>query len=322
MIRAPADLEALRAGGKQALARALTALETTAGETGLPDPATLALLDTAWADPTGRVIGLTGPPGVGKSTLTDALLQRFRGEGLRVGVIAVDPSSLITGGALLGDRTRIRTDPEGEATFVRSFAARDRLGGLSDQAFAAAVLMRAVHDRVIVESVGIGQSEADIGLVADTLVLCVQPGSGDSLQFMKAGIMELPDVVAVTKADTGSAARRARADVEGAIGLFERRSQWSVPVVPVSAVTGEGLDDLVAAVDAHGAYMGEADRLAERRDRQALDWMRDGVRQRFGAYGSKRMNSLSLEPDASAPFRALAEIIARIMPGPDPKQSR
>lgn len=113
----------------------------------------------------------------------------------------VDPSSQVTGGALLGDRTRIRTRPGDEDAFVRSLAARDRLGGLSDHAVAAALVMRAVYDRVIVETVGIGQSEADIGLIADTLVLCVQPGSGDSLQFMKAGIMELPDIICITKSD-------------------------------------------------------------------------------------------------------------------------
>ena len=134
-------------------------------------------------------------------------------------MIAVDPSSRRTGGALLGDRARIATDPEDRGVFVRSMAARDRLGGLSDQTVAAMVLMRAIYDLVLVESVGIGQSEADISFVADTVLLCVQPGSGDSLQFMKAGVTELPDVVAVTKADM-EAARRTRADVEGALTLY------------------------------------------------------------------------------------------------------
>ncbi|MCC0018808.1 MAG: methylmalonyl Co-A mutase-associated GTPase MeaB, partial [Rhodobiaceae bacterium] len=125
------SLADLRAGGKSALARALTALETGLDPAGAPDAETAALLDAACADPEGTVIGLTGPPGVGKSTLTGALLSRYRAAGLGVGVIAVDPSSQITGGALLGDRTRIRTSPEDDRAFVRSLAARDRLGGLS-----------------------------------------------------------------------------------------------------------------------------------------------------------------------------------------------
>ncbi|HXW31173.1 MAG TPA: methylmalonyl Co-A mutase-associated GTPase MeaB, partial [Xanthobacteraceae bacterium] len=207
-------LEELRAGEKRALARALAAIETEAGSEALA-----ALLDQACAAPRAHVLGVTGPPGVGKSTLTSHLIGRARGRGATVGVIAVDPSSRRTGGALLGDRARIATDPTDRGIYVRSMAARDRLGGLSDQTIAAMVLMRAIYDCVVVETVGIGQSEADISFVADTLLLCIQPGSGDSLQFMKAGIMELPDIVAVTKADLGDPARRAKADVEGALGL-------------------------------------------------------------------------------------------------------
>src|SRR5262245_47715472 len=228
------ELSLLKTGDKRAIARALAAIETEAESEPLA-----ALLDTACADARAHVIGLTGPPGVGKSTLTNALLARARARGETVGVIAVDPSSRRTGGALLGDRARITTDPEDRGVFVRSMAARDRLGGLSDQAVAAMVLMRAIYDLVLVESVGIGQSEADISFVADTVLLCVQPGSGDSLQFMKAGVTELPDVVAVTKADMAEAARRTRADVEGALTLYtgERRAA----VVLVAASRREGL---------------------------------------------------------------------------------
>ena len=144
-------------------------------------------------------------------------------------------------------------------------AARDRLGGLSDQTVAAMVLMRAIYDLVLVESVGIGQSEADISFVADTVLLCVQPGSGDSLQFMKAGVTELPDVVAVTKADMVEAARRTRADVEGALTLYSE--QRRAPVVLVAAARGEGLDELDKALADHRAWLTEDERLARKRAR-------------------------------------------------------
>ena len=154
-----------------------------------------------------HVVGLTGPPGVGKSSLCAALVAAWREAGKTVGVIAVDPSSRRSGGALLGDRVRIVPIPTTRASFVRSMAARDRLGGLADQTLAAMVLMRALFDLVLIETVGVGQSETDVAGVADTVVFCVQPGSGDSLQFMKAGIVEIPHVIAVTKADLGARGR-------------------------------------------------------------------------------------------------------------------
>src|SRR5882724_9820824 len=214
MDKALPDLATLKTGDKRLIARALAAIEIEANTDALAD-----LLDAACVAARAHVIGLTGPPGVGKSTLTNVLVARARARGETVGVIAVDPSSRRTGGALLGDRARIATDPEDRGVFVRSMAARDRLGGLSDQTVAAMVLMRAIYDLVLIESVGIGQSESDISIVADTMVLAVQPASGDSLQFMKAGVMELPDIVVVTKADMGEAARRARADLSGALTL-------------------------------------------------------------------------------------------------------
>ena len=301
-------LAALRAGGKPAMARALSALETGFDPLALPDADMVALLDAAAADPLGHVIGLTGPPGVGKSTLTGSLLARSRQAGLSVGVIAVDPSSQITGGALLGDRTRIRTAPDDAQAFVRSLAARDRLGGLSDIAVAAAILMRAAYDRVIVETVGIGQSEADIGLVADTLVLCVQPGSGDALQFMKAGIMELPDIIAVTKADMGASARRACADVEGALGLVAAGGGWKVPVVAVSAASGEGFGDLLSAIDAHRGWLEREGRLDARRDAQALAFIRDCLRTRHGRIGLRRVSDRIVAHDTHTPFAAVARL--------------
>ncbi len=290
----PASIAAVRAGGKRAVAAALAAIETAAGT-----PELAAFLDAAMAEAKGDTLGLTGPPGVGKSTLTNALVSAWRKAGENVGVIAVDPSSRRTGGALLGDRARISTDPADRGVFVRSMAARDRLGGLSDQTVAAMVVMRAVYDHVLIESVGIGQSEADVAMVADTVVLCIQPGSGDSLQFMKAGVMELPDVIAVTKADMGPPAQRAKADVEGALTLVAREAGgWVAPVVLVSSTTGEGLDALAEAIAAHRAHLAEGRRVA-RRAAQQRHWVEEALRTRFGHQG---LAAVAARIDGARPF--------------------
>ncbi|WP_417689967.1 methylmalonyl Co-A mutase-associated GTPase MeaB [Roseibium sp.] len=305
------SLDDIRKGGKLALSRMLTRLETEA------ETAEVAgFLDEACTNGAGLVLGLTGPPGVGKSTLTDALIRNYRSSGLSVAVLAIDPSSQFTGGALLGDRTRLQTDPDDAAVFVRSMAARDRLGGLSDHAIAAIAMLRAVVDRVIVESVGIGQSEGDLVQACDTLLLCIQPGSGDSLQFMKAGIMELPDVVAVTKADMGASARRAASDVAGALSLSRQmQTGWRVPVCEVSARTGQGLDDLVAAVSDHGEFMDRTGALVPKRLRQQGHWLRDMVRTRFGTAGLetvvKQLSETSVQPFGT--YRRIAlELSARL----------
>ena len=299
------SLSSVRSGGKAALARALAALEER------PDaPEVEALLSEAHAAPTAHVVGLTGPPGVGKSTLMNALIRSWRTSGRTVGVIAVDPSSRRSGGALLGDRTRLTTDPEDRGLFVRSMAARDRLGGLAGLTVAAMVLMRAVYDVVLIETVGVGQSETDVVRVADTVVFCVQPGSGDSLQFMKAGIAEIPHVVCVTKADMGEAARRARSDVLGALSLAgadEVEAGWEIPVLMVSSMQGQGVADLVAALDEHRALLDRDGRLAATRLAQARDWLTEAVRERFGREGLRKAGTLSLGAEDS-PFRRLREI--------------
>lgn len=306
-VRRPATIGELAAGGKAALARTLSAIETDGDE-----PAFLHLLDTAVQAGRGRVLGLTGPPGVGKSTLTNALIRAYRGRGESVGVIAVDPSSQITGGALLGDRTRLSTDPEDMGVFVRSMAARDRLGGLSDHAIAAVVLMRAVMDRVIVESVGIGQSEADVAHVADTLALCIQPGSGDSLQFMKAGVMELPDLVLVTKADMGALARRAAADVQGALSLARPAGAALPEVLTVSATAEQGIAEAVAACDAHAARLETSGELDHRRRRQQRHWVEDAVTRRFGTVGRATCDIDAALAGAGGPFTAIARLDAEL----------
>ncbi|KAA5599889.1 ArgK/MeaB family GTPase [Blastochloris sulfoviridis] len=298
-------LSDIAAGGKRALSQALAAIETHAGE-----PALAALLDEACRAARGHVLGLTGPPGVGKSTLTNTLIKHWRGSGETVGVIAVDPSSKRTGGALLGDRARIVTDPEDKGIFVRSMAARDRLGGLSDQTVAAMVMMRAIYDRVLIESVGIGQSETDIAFAVDTVVLCIQPGSGDSLQFMKAGAMEVPDIVAVTKADMGAPAQRAANDVKGALTLYTGHEDWPVPVVLVAAGRGDGLGELTEAIERHRAHLAVGGRLAQRRGAQEAAWVEEGIRAHFGAAGLKAASAI--DAGTAGPFgRELA--IARVL---------
>ena len=296
------DLSTLRSGGKAALARALAQLERA------PDAAeTVALLDAAYAEPTAHVVGMTGPPGVGKSTLMNALIGGWRARGRRVACIAVDPSSRRSGGALLGDRTRLSTDPEDQDIFVRSMAARDRLGGLAALTVSSMVLMRALYDVVLIETVGVGQSETDVVGVADTVLFCVQPGSGDSLQFMKAGIAEIPHVVVVTKADMEQAARRARSDVLGALSLggSDEGDNWQVPVLMVSSMRREGVDDLIAAIDGHRDFLQDDDQLSAVRHAQAEQWLTEAVRERWGREGIARAGDLSL-PAGQSPFHRLA----------------
>jgi LAO/AO transport system kinase len=297
-------LSALAQGRKRDVAYVLSAIEAR----GL-SPDVCALLDDAYGAPKAHVIGLTGPPGVGKSTLIDALLRHWRGAGLRAGVLAVDPSSQRSGGALLGDRIRMRTDPEDAGVFVRSLAARGRLGGLADHAFAATVLMRAIYDRVVVETVGVGQSEADIASVADTVVLGVQPGSGDTLQFMKAGVMEIPHVAVVTKADLGASARTALADMKGALSLgASSPSAWQVPCLTLSATAGEGLAGLLEALQAHHEWLGSEGMSASRRA-QALDWLKAEIRHRYGSEGLAAAADQLHLPVGSGPFALAREVI-------------
>ncbi|MBI1182596.1 MAG: methylmalonyl Co-A mutase-associated GTPase MeaB [Alphaproteobacteria bacterium] len=290
------------------MAAALGAIE------GSPDdPAVIGLLDRAWRAPRAHVIGLTGPPGVGKSTLTGALIRAWRGSGRSVGVIAVDPSSKRSGGALLGDRTRLATDPEDQGIFVRSMAARDRLGGLAGISFAAMVLMRAVYDVVLVETVGVGQSETDVITVADSVVFCIQPGSGDSLQFMKAGIMEVPHVIVVTKADMGQPAVRARADVRGALSLNSAGDGWDVPVLLASASSGAGLEEVVETLDRRRAWLGEGRRLEDARAEQDRHWLAESLRDRFGREGLAALGAaLAEHADGASPFAREAALAATL----------
>jgi LAO/AO transport system kinase len=212
-----------------------------------------ALLEAVGSEPRSHLIGLTGPPGAGKSSLLSALLPLWRDNGRSVAVLAVDPSSKRSGGSLLGDRVRIQHDPRDDGVLIRSTAAGTRLGGLAEATRDAAQALVAAFDVVVVETVGVGQSETDVEELCDTVAVVVQPGSGDTLQFLKAGIMEVPDVLVVTKADMGDAATRARRDLAAALRAIGSRE---TPVVAVSSVPPPtGVEELVEAVDGHRASL-------------------------------------------------------------------
>ena len=308
-------LAPLRAGGKPAMAKALAQIEAMASASD-----TVQLLDAAFRDAKGHVLGITGPPGVGKSTLITGLIKTYRSRGETVGVIAIDPSSSRSGGALLGDRVRLDVDPMDQGVFVRSMAARDRIGGLASITTGAMVIMRAVYDRVIVETVGVGQSETDIATIADTVLFCVQPGSGDSLQYMKAGIAEIPDIALVTKADLGAVAKQTKRDLTSALtatgralGIKEREG-WQVPVLEISAIDFGGIETLCQTIDRHLGHL-KGNVLKESRHRQAETWVRLGIQEAYGREGVRLSQAYltSGEPDAKqSPFDCLHQILGRL----------
>jgi LAO/AO transport system kinase len=298
-----ATLDALASGGKGAMAAALAQIE----EAPVAEE-TLGLLEAAWGATRAHVIGITGAPGVGKSTLSACLLRAWLGAGERVGVIAVDPSSRSSGGALLGDRLRLAVEPD-PGLFIRSMAARDRLGGLAPDTVAAATLMRAIYDRVLIETVGVGQSETDIAIAADTVLLCLQPGSGDLVQFMKAGIVEVPDAIAVTKADFGAPASRTLREARAALRAEGGGAgdEWGVPVLATSASTGAGIDTLLTEIERHRDWLESDGRLAQRRHERAQQWLKAELRDRFGTEGLGRLGLVHLDVGCS-PFSRLREL--------------
>ncbi|MGH3022769.1 MAG: methylmalonyl Co-A mutase-associated GTPase MeaB [Gaiellaceae bacterium] len=251
-------VEGVRGGDRRALARAITLVESS-------DRLAYELIRELYPE-TGRayVVGVTGPPGVGKSSLLSALVRHVRAEGKTVGVISVDPSSPFTKGALLGDRIRLADhflDPE---VFIRSMGTRGHLGGLAEATLQAALVLDAAgKDFVFVETVGTGQSEVEVIGIADTVLLVLMPGSGDSIQALKAGIMEIPDVIAVNKRDH-PAAKTMVAEVRSILTLDPERDRRP-PIVLTEAVRGEGVDELWEKIAGHRAQLEESGTLAERR---------------------------------------------------------
>jgi LAO/AO transport system kinase len=251
-------VEGIRGGDRRALARAISLIEDG-------DPLAYELVREVYPE-TGRsyVVGMTGPPGVGKSSLLSAILRHVRALDRTVGVITVDPSSPFTAGALLGDRIRLSDHFLDPSVFIRSMGTRGHLGGLAEATLQAALVLDAAgKDLVFVETVGTGQSEVEVIGIADTVVLALMPGSGDSIQALKAGIMEIPDVIVVNKRDH-PAAKTMVNEVRSILSLGEEED-WRPPIVLTEAVRGEGIDDLWARIEEHRSHLEQNGLLAERR---------------------------------------------------------
>ncbi len=311
-------LDGLSKGERSAISRALNLVDDQR-----PDrrEAALCLLDALerGGEGSGALrVGLTGAPGAGKSTLMNALVEELRRRNRTVGIVAVDPSSQRSGGALLGDRMRLGAQAREPGVFLRSMAARDRLGGLADATWASVSILSACFDSVFVETVGVGQSEAEVAALVDTLVFVAQPGAGDMLQFMKAGLMELPDVFAVNKADQGPAAERTRGELLSGLDLSRdtaaKEDRWSAPVLLTSAAERTGIGELVDAIDAHRATLEASGRLAAGRARSREALVLGALARRYGSFGIDRIGGARAiaERVQQAPGRSAVRLLDEI----------
>ena len=257
--------QVLGEGNARDIARAITAVEN-ASPTGREILEQLPL-------PTAHVIGLTGPPGVGKSTSTSALVTELRKSGRRVAVLAVDPSSPFSKGALLGDRIRMQAHASDQDVFIRSLAARGHLGGLTETTLdVISVLNAAGYDSIILETVGVGQSEIDIASAADTTIVITAPGMGDGIQAAKAGILEIADIFAVNKADREGADVSVR-ELKSMLSLAPEDTGWIPPVIPTVATTGQGFNELNQSISDHLEYLESSGNIQLRRERRLREYL-------------------------------------------------
>jgi LAO/AO transport system kinase len=301
-------VERLVGGDPRALARAISRSESGVGA---------AIVRSVFAR-TGRAmrVGLTGPPGVGKSTLCGGLVRVARAEGWGVGVISVDPSSPFSRGAILGDRIRLAehfTDPD---VFIRSMASRGHLGGLAGASADALTLMDAFgKDLIVVETVGVGQSEIDIAELADTTIVALQPGSGDSVQLLKAGILEIADIFVINKSDHPMALQLKR-EIKSMMEILEFEG-WVPPIVATQATDGTGIDELWKAVRGHADYLRTSGELARRRHAAFAHQVRVLALGRIGARLDAELeaNGEASEADRDDPYAATERLLHEIAPG-------
>jgi LAO/AO transport system kinase len=290
-------LEAVKNRDKRQIARLISRIENG-------DPGREELLEALYPHTgSAHLVGITGPPGAGKSTLLDALIRHLRREGLTVGVIAVDPTSPFTGGAILGDRVRMTGHALDPGVFIRSMGSRGHLGGLSRATReAVAVLDAAGYDVILIETVGVGQAELDIMHLADTVVLVLNPTAGDVVQVFKAGIMEIADLFVINKADLPGAARL-RAEIEDLLDLSRHDADWRPPIVDTVAVRDEGIGEWWQKVKEHRARQEESGEWARRRKhRLELD-----VRQRMEEAFRKRLAEIWASPEFQKDLNDVSE---------------
>lgn len=272
-------------GERRAIAAALNLLDDRRSASRHCAASFLAHLQGKQSGFEGRLIGITGPPGAGKSSLTAALIGVWRARGLRVGVLAVDPSSPISGGALLGDRLRMKTSSDDDGVFVRSLACRGEFGGLSAEVWPMSLVMLAAFDVTLIETVGVGQREIDVSRMCDTTCYVAQPGSGDSVQFLKAGILEVPHILVVNKEDMGAVARRTLSELGAALSREHSDGNWQVPVLSASATNGTGIEELANAMQQHHEALQSRDVLGSRRQSYQARWILKRLAEEFGSFG-------------------------------------
>jgi len=296
-LRTPPDPESLAASvsdqDRSAVAKALNLLDDKRPEARKLAARLLATLPKERLYGSGHLIGLTGPPGAGKSSLTAALVRVWRNRGLAVGILAVDPSSPISGGALLGDRLRMLSSDLDDKVFIRSLACRGEFGGLSAEVWPMSLVMLAAFDIVLVETVGVGQKEIDVSKLTDTTCFVAQPASGDSIQFLKAGIMEIPHVLVVNKADVGLAARKTLSELRGTLKPPAHAGDWQVPALAASATKGTGIEELADSIEAHRAWLTAQGMLPTIRKRFQAEWIVKRLLEEFGRFGIETLGGES-----------------------------
>ena len=309
----PSWVERLRAGDSRALARAISSVENRS-------TASLQLLKTLFPfSGNGRILGLTGSPGAGKSTLVDQLARHYRREHKTLGIIAVDPTSPYTGGAILGDRIRMQDHHADPGIYIRSMATRGSLGGLArTTADVATVLDASGRDLILIETVGVGQDEIDIVRLADITVVILVPGMGDDVQTIKAGIMEIADIFVINKSDREGAERVER-EILAMQSLATRHDRWTPPVIKTVASEGKGIQELAAAIAKYEAYLKKENLLLKRnienwRER-LIEMLRDAMLEKARAELSDRQleqYAVEIAEHKRDPYSLVEELVGKV----------